>query len=235
MTFDINQLNNLEYDDAEPLLEDYINDVIEEFAQSPEGKAYAQEYPEFGGWINSFIEMSYNYEGFTLPKMTKADAQVVMEYLLPRKLTLLDRSEAEDAIPELVAFWNFLKREYKFRSAGAIAKYLSSIKDKFTDWMFDPARGGIAKNFFMIGIQAGFDMTTREGLNAFQKEYNQKLISPNFNSSLFQQIEIIPDNSPAVQPPSSSRKSSQKKLQTKPKTKGFDSPKKGKKSQDKKR
>lgn len=227
MTFDINQLNNLEYDDAEPLLENYINSLIEQFAESPEGKAYAQEHPEFGGWIDHFIEMSYNYEGLTLPKMTKTNVQVVMEHLFPRKVTLLDRADAEDAIPELVAFWDFLKREYNIRSAGAITTYLSSIKDKFTDWMFEPARGGMAKNFFMSGMQAGFDMTTQEGLNSFQIDYNQKLISQ------LQQIEILPAISPAVQLASSSRKSSQKKLQNKDKAKGFNSSKKGEKSQDK--
>jgi hypothetical protein len=127
MPFDINQLNNLDYDEAEPLLADYIDGVVEQFAKSLEGEAYAQEHPEFGGWIATFTEMSYIYEGFTLPKMTKADVQIVMEHILPRKLTLMHRSEAEDAISELVAFWNFLKREYNFRSAGAIATYLAKI------------------------------------------------------------------------------------------------------------
>jgi len=104
MPFDINQLNNLDYDEAEPIVSEYIDDLVEQFAKSAEGEAYAQEHPDFGRWIATFTDMSYRYEGFTLPKMTKANAEIVMEHIIPRKLTLVDRSEAEDAIPELVAF-----------------------------------------------------------------------------------------------------------------------------------
>ncbi len=53
--------------------------------------------------------------------------------------------------------------------------YLLSIKDKFPDWMFDPARGGIAKNFFLSGIEAGFDMSSQEGMNTFKEIYNAQL------------------------------------------------------------
>lgn len=175
MTFDIRQLDGLDYDEVEPLLEDYIIDVINEFLGSEIGDTHAKKYPEGGFWIGTFIEMAYNYGEFTLSKMTQGDVQIVMEDILPRKLTLLNPSEAEDAIPELVAFWTFLQQEYKLRSGGAIAKYLLSVQDKFSDWMFDPARGGIAKNFMIQGIQAGYDMTNQEDVEAFQAAYNQRL------------------------------------------------------------
>ncbi|MDZ8240128.1 MAG: hypothetical protein RMZ69_23760 [Nostoc sp. ChiQUE01a] len=234
MPFDIYQLNNLDYDSAEPLLADYIDGVVEQFAKSPEGEAYAQEHPEFGGWIATFTEMSYIYEGFTLPKMTKADAQIVMEHILPRKLTLMHREEAEDAISELVAFWNFLKREYNFRSAGAIATYLAKIEGKFTDWMFDPAKGGMAKSFIMSGMQAGFDMTNSEGIAAFQKAYNQQILGEKPNNSFLQQLgSLFTGSEREAQFPVSSSKSSKEKPKTN--TKGFDSQDLGKKSKGKKK
>ncbi len=43
MTFNIRQLDNLDYDEAEPLLEDYITGAIQEYINSPEGKEYYQE------------------------------------------------------------------------------------------------------------------------------------------------------------------------------------------------
>ena len=175
MAFDIRRLDQLTYDDAEPLLEDYIDDVVEQFLQSSIGEAYANTHPEAGEWTATFVEMAFIYQGLTPPKMTKGDVQRVMEEVLPRKLTLFEPSEAEDAVSELVAFWNFLKQDYGLRSAGAIVKYLLTIEDKFPAWMFDPNRGGMAKNFMMQGMQAGFDMTTPEGLAAFQAEYNQQI------------------------------------------------------------
>ncbi|MEA5554082.1 hypothetical protein VB713_24395 [Anabaena cylindrica UHCC 0172] len=234
MPFDINQLNNLDYDEAEPLLSNYIDGVVEQFAKSPEGEAYVPDHPDFGGWIATFTEMSYIYEGFTLPKMTKANAQVVMEHIIPRKLTLMTRSEADDAISELVAFWNFLKREYNFRNAGAIAIYLTGIEGKFTDWMFDPAKGGMAKSFMMNGIQAGFNMTTQAGVEAFKQVYNQKILSEKPNNPLLQKLgSLFTGSSPEAQIPLSNSKSSKQK--PKNNIKGFEPQEKGKKSKGKKR
>ncbi|ABW30968.1 IS1096 element passenger TnpR family protein [Acaryochloris marina] len=196
MTFNIRQLDGLDYDEAEPLFDDYINGLINEFIQSDVGIAHTQTYPEGGFWIGTFIEMAFAYGEFTLPKMTKGDAQLVMENILPRKLTLRDRSEAEDAIPELVAFWTFLKREYKLRSGGAIAKYLTSIQDKFADWMFDASRGGIAKNFMLQGMQAGFDMSSQADIEAFQAEYNQRIKADPQNNPLIPVEPTVPMTAP---------------------------------------
>lgn len=179
MSFDINFLNDLDddtdYDHIEPLVEDYIENIVEQFAQSPEGQAHAVQYPEIGSWIFHLIDFGYKYEGFVLSQMTKDDMKTMMEDLLPRKLVAADKSEAEDAVPELVAFWSFLEREYNFKNAKGIITYLLSIKDNFPDWMFDPARGGIAKNFFLNGMEAGFDMSSQEGMNTFKEFYNAQL------------------------------------------------------------
>ena len=179
MSFDINLLDDLDddldYDDVEPLIESYIDDIVKQFSQSPEGQAHAVQYPEIGSWIFHLIDFGYKYEGFVLSQMTKDDMKTMMEDLLPRKVALANKSEAEDAVPELVAFWSFLEREYNFKNAKGIINYLLSINDKFPDWMFDPARGGIAKNFFLSGIEAGFDMSSQEGMNTFKEIYNTQL------------------------------------------------------------
>ena len=179
MSFDINLLDDLDddldYDDVEPLIESYIDDIVKQFSQSPEGQAHAVQYPEIGSWIFYLIDFGYKYEGFVLSQMTKDDMKTMMEDLLPRKVALANKSEAEDAVPELVAFWSFLEREYNFKNAKGIINYLLSINDKFPDWMFDPARGGIAKNFFLSGIEAGFDMSSQEGMNTFKEIYNTQL------------------------------------------------------------
>jgi len=175
MTFNIHQLDNLPYDDVEPLLDDYIHDVIDEFVKSEAGQAHIKKYPEGGYWIGMFIEMGYNYGEKTLPTMTQRDVKLLMQQTLPRKLILMNPEEADNAIPELVAFWGFLQDDYKLRHAGQIRKYLRSIQSKFRDWMSDDSGGGFVKQFAMQGMSAGFDMTTQEGLDAFKDVYNQQL------------------------------------------------------------
>lgn len=175
MAFNLRQLDNLDYDTVEPLLEDYIYGALEEFANSTIGKAHIEQNPEGGDWIGTFIEFAYRYGGYTLPQMTKANVQEVMEYTLPRKLTLLAPSDTDGAIDELVAFWTFLDEKYKLRHGKAIAKYLRSIETKFPQWMFDPARGGIAKSFLTQGIAAGVDVTSQASLEGFLEQYNRNL------------------------------------------------------------
>ncbi len=179
MTFNIHQLDNLSYEEVEPILIDYINEMINQFVDSPEGEAHIKDWPQGGNWIGSLIEMGYMYGETTLPQMSKSDVQQLMESILPRKITILDPSEAEGAIPELVAFWKFLQREYKLHSAGAIVKYLETLAPKFPAMMCDLSRAGFAKAFLITGQQAGFDMTTEEGIKAFQQQYNANLKSQN--------------------------------------------------------
>jgi hypothetical protein len=188
MAFDLYQLDSAEYEVAEELLDEYIDQVIHLFAESPEGQAYGEEQPDLGGWIGSFLSYGYRYEGFTLPRMTRANVDLVMDEILPRKITVMAASEAEDAVPELMAFWSFLQREYALENAGDILTYLTSIKHKFPQWMVDPARAGMAKGFMMGGMQAGFDMTTQEGITEFQMAHNSRLLAEQADSSFMGQL-----------------------------------------------
>lgn len=234
MTFNLRQLDNLSYDAVEPILYDYIQGAIDTFVTSLEGEAHLQTYPDGGSWIGNFIELSYNYGETTLPQMTKGDVQNLMEYTLPRKVTVFDPAEAEDAIPELVAFWRFLQREYKLRNAGAIVKYLESLAPKFPAMMSDPARGGIAKAFLMMGQQSGFNMTTPEGVEAFQQQYNVNPQSSNadwitnaMNSMMAGAVPLPSSSQPTssrpkpkgmgTQKPNSSKKTDRKKTNRKKK------------------
>lgn len=65
MVFDIHQLDNLDDDDAEPLLEDYIDSALEAFANSKTGKAHIEQNPEGGNWVGNFLEMACVYGGYT--------------------------------------------------------------------------------------------------------------------------------------------------------------------------
>ena len=222
MTFDLYQLDNLEFGEDSKLIQEYIHEAIQAFEDSPEGQAYSDEHPDFGGWIRSFIDFGYSYEGFTLPKMTEIDADLLMGSILPRKITLMDASEADDAGDELIAFWAFLKREYGLENADSIIAYLDSIKDQFPQWMVDPNRAGMAKSFMMGGMQAGFDMTTQEGLNAFHMAYaTQQLLGNRDKNSPFEQIGQNLDRLSASGLPPLAGKKKKAKSKKPPKTKGF--------------
>lgn len=176
MAFDIYELDKLDEFDEEAG-EKYRDAVMERFLTSPEGQERAEADPELGFWAYQFMYYGYNYLGVTLPQMSLADAREVVAELFPRKISTFSPDDADDAIPELIAFWKYLQREYNFSNARAILKFLAEIKPKFTDLMNDPANFGIAKSFFMQGQAMGFDMATEEGINNFMAAYNATLLS----------------------------------------------------------
>ena len=200
MTFNLTQLDSLTYDEAEPLLESYIEGAIETFAHSPEGQAYLETHETLGSWIGSFLELAYLYEEYTLSMMAFPHVQEIMESLFPRKITLLDPSQADDAIPELLCFWQFLKRQYKLKKADSIIKYLASIESTFPSLMNDPHSGGFLKNLLLQGHELGFDMTSEEGLQAFQEHFNAQQISDSDHddSDVSSSTSTIPQKSESV-------------------------------------
>ena len=189
MSVDLQRLDHIkDYDQAIEALEEFVEDLVSEFVTSAEGKTYLKAHPEMeeyvGSWIDHLLYFGYAYESVTLPNMTVGNIDVIVTKIFPNKISLLDPEEANTAIPELSAFWQYLKREYKHPQAHKIIKLLKQIQPKFKHLMNDSRNFGIAKSFMMEGIAEGFDMTTQEGIEEFQQQYNQKLQGANPNPGL---------------------------------------------------
>ncbi len=178
MAFDIHQLDEVDsYDDGgEEALGKYRDELIRRFFNSPEGEAFLKAYPEGGFWAMQLMHCGYVYLGLTLPQMTVADVEEIVTELFPRKVSLLSPDDAEDTLPELVAFWEYLKRAYKLPKADSILRFLRGVGPEFKRMMNDPSLFGPAKAFFMMGQSAGFDMTDEEDLQAFMYAYNASLM-----------------------------------------------------------
>jgi len=177
MSFDIHQLDDVDSyaDESEEAFEQYQYTLMDLFANSPEGQARLQVDPEMGYWAAQLVYYGYNYVGPSLPQMTVGDVDEVVTELFPAKISLFDPDQASDAIPELIAFWQYLKREYDLPNAGAILEFLQEIESDFEDIMNDPSRWGMAKSIFMAGQSAGFDMTDQEDVDAFIQLYNARI------------------------------------------------------------
>jgi len=177
MTFDIHQLDRLEYDEAEEIVDEYWDILTELFCNSPEGQGRAEVDPGVGFWVRRFMYYGHSYLSVPLPQISRRHAQEIVADLFPRKISLHSPDDADDAIPELVAFWEYLKREYALPNADDILRYLRKVEPEFKGIMNDPANFGMAKSFFTMGQEMGFDMTTQEGMNAFMIAYNEAILS----------------------------------------------------------
>lgn len=178
MTFDIHRLDKSDgyEEEVDEALEQYVEELMECFIQSPEGQAHLARDPEMGFYISQLILYGYHHLGATLPRMSASHVEELVTEVFPRKISLASPDDADDAIPELVAFWEYLKREHHLFQADAVLKFLRRIEPEFKGMMNDPARFGMAKSFFMAGRQAGYDMTDQEESQKFMMEYNARIL-----------------------------------------------------------
>jgi hypothetical protein len=126
------------------------------------------------------LHYGYFNVGVTPPDMQLRDAREIMEDLLPRKVSLTEPKDANNAIPELRAFWQFLQRVYDLPRCPQILAYLQELEPTYYDIMNDESRFGMAKSFVMAGLNAGYDMSNPAELRKFQEEWNKNL-APRLN------------------------------------------------------
>jgi hypothetical protein len=203
--FDINQKPyDEEYGELdEEAFEQYIDHLMEEFAESPEAQTIIERVGQVS-WAGAMVEYAMHYPGVTPPGMSVGDFEEVVFEIFPRKVST-EASNAGEIIAELRAFWEFLRRAYQLKNADKIlAKLTPAAVPRLERELANPRNFGMAKSFFMQGQELGFDMTQQEGIDAFMNFYNSRLLEsrmggpPDFGA--VPDFEDLPDMPPL--PPS---------------------------------
>jgi hypothetical protein len=158
------------------LANEYCEGLMAAFAKSPEADEYSEEFGGIGIVFN-MIDFGLSYPGVTPADMTLGDFREILFELFPRKMSV-EPDAAPGIIAELRAFWKFVDRAYQLPQAHEMLTELDDdAVSKLREELTDPSNFGMAKSFFMMGSQAGFDMTTQEGLAEFQLAYNSSLLA----------------------------------------------------------
>ncbi len=181
MPIDIHQFDKIESDESETeeAWEKFQDALLQQFYDSPEGQARLKDDSGMGFWAAQLIEFGFTYIGISIPKMRVTDIREIVTELFPRKISLSSSDEVNNAIPELVAFWQYLQREYQLANAESILSFLNQFGPEFNRLMNDSSKFGMAKSFFMLGQSRGYDMTSQKGLDEFMLDYNTKLLQQN--------------------------------------------------------
>ncbi len=176
MPFDIKRLADIET--AEDEYYEYQDELLNLFANSPEGQARLQADGGMAFWARSLIDYGYNYVGVPLHEMDEGTIEELLTEVFPRKISLSAPEDADEGLPAMIAFWEYLKREYRLENADEILACLRSVKPRdFKAWMNDSSRFGMAKSFFSMAQSEGFDLTNEQESNAFMNLYNARLLS----------------------------------------------------------
>lgn len=154
--------------------ETFTEELWGEFTESAEFEHYFTEYGD-SNWSELFLEYAIDYIGVMLPKVSVRNVQEILFELFPRKVST-EASNAAEIIAELRAFWQFLQRQYHLKNAAAILAILNdTAARRLENELANPRNFGMAKSFFMLGQQMGFDMTTQEGMDTFLQHYNRQM------------------------------------------------------------
>ncbi len=153
---------------------DYCEQAMETFSVSPEGREVIARNGETR-WVYTFLELGAQYLGVSVNTMTVRDASEIVFELIPRKV-LVDADAAGPIVFEMRKFWQFIAREFRLPNALEIAGLFDEeALDELYNELSDSSSFGMAKSLFALGNQAGFDMTSQDGLDDFMLAYNSSL------------------------------------------------------------
>ncbi len=155
-------------------------ELIRQFTRSPEAK----DLPDVH-WCEPLMDLAANYVGVTIASIGAPELRELLFEHLPRKVSV-DASVAAEIIDECRAFFAFLKREFALPEADACLRLLGEdgTKKQLAAALADPSNFGIAKSIMMSGREAGFDLATKEGVDAWMREIESKPLSPSLLRSL---------------------------------------------------
>jgi hypothetical protein len=118
------------------------------------------------------VQFGFGYLGYSPTCLTLSDARELLEDLFPAKILLAEPEDADSAISELIAFWQFLQRQFQLKQAERILQFLEQLRPRFPSLMNDSSRFGLAKSLFAMGQAAGFDMTDQRQRDTFRALFN---------------------------------------------------------------
>jgi hypothetical protein len=149
--------------------EDLESELVRRFAASPEAKELKQIHA-----CHFVMDLAASYLGQTIATLQASDLREVLFELFPRKVSI-EASRARWIVEEMRALYTFLKREFGLPQADSCLRVLGGdAVGKLEAALSDSSNFGMAKSLFMAGSDAGFDMQSPEGIEAWMESIRGK-------------------------------------------------------------
>jgi hypothetical protein len=140
------------------------DELVRRFVASPEAKALTDVQA-----CRFVMDFAADYFNATIATLGPRELREIVFDIIPRKVSI-EASAASWIIEESRAFYAFLKREFALEQADACLRVLGgdAVK-KLEAALSDTSKFGMAKSLFMGGREAGFDMESKEGIEAWMR------------------------------------------------------------------
>lgn len=155
----------------EEWFEQHKDTLLSGFEESPES-AHFEEI----GWCELVMDFGREFLDVTVAGMTPRHLEELLFEVIPRRLSA-GPEIAPEMVAELRAFFAYLKRAHGLENMDACLRVLGEgAAKKLATEMADPRNFGMAKAFFMQGRAEGFDMSTKEGIDAWTQTSNARQV-----------------------------------------------------------
>lgn len=140
------------------------DEFVRRFVASPEAKTLTDVQS-----CHVVMDFAADYFGATIATLGPRELREIVFEIIPRKVSIA-ASAAGGIIEENRAFYAFLKREFALGQADACLRVLGGdAVRKLEVALSDASKFGMVKSLFMGGREAGFDMDSREGIEAWMR------------------------------------------------------------------
>ncbi len=154
---------------------DLEEELLARFEDSPEAQSLAEV-----GFAPLFMDYAADYFNATIATLDAHELREIVFGIVPRKVSI-DAAAASGVIAELRAFYSFLKREFGLKQADACLRELGSdAVKKLAAALSDKRNFGMAKSLFAAGAEAGFDMKSKEGIDAWMRQASSMPLPDSF-------------------------------------------------------
>lgn len=151
-------------------LEVYRDELLDRFADSPEGESLPDEI----NYSELLIEHGARELGATPATITPEQLREILFDDIPAKL-IAKPSFAGPIVAELRAFFTFLDRAFDLPNAKPCLTVLGGdAEERLQQALSDPRCFSPMKSMLMAGQDAGFDIFSQEGLEAWMRELEKK-------------------------------------------------------------
>ena len=186
----------------------HIDGLVARFEKSPEFRAYATEEDSVAN-VGLIFELGWQYEGLLPSQCDFNDFRDILLSVFPRKVSC-PPEDAEFFVAELRAYLAFAQREFGFAAAEeCLAELTPEFVKHFEERMADRSLFGMAKSFLTGGHEAGFDMSSEEGLQAAILAQNSGRLNAPLREFDTPPIRLV--DTPFTQKPDKSGKTNGKK------------------------
>jgi hypothetical protein len=156
----------------EAAVEHQATAIVQAFLESSHAEE-VEDREQAAWWIQEFLVVAYTGGLGTPMTMSGADVEDALSELMPLKVSVESEEEALPAIPALGNFFLWVAEATKVAVQESVYHVLTVLEPYFPAMILGGARFGPARGFITAGMNAGFDLSTEEGLSAFEDRWNR--------------------------------------------------------------